>query len=291
MNHRDTENTEKEKPFFATVANKKRQYLIHHFLETSAELYPDKVALIHKDVQATYAEINARANRMASWLSERGVHQGDRVALILKNGLEYVITYFAVLKAGAVEVSLSTDIKPDGLTPLLKSLQPKVLVSSFHFEKLLKETDIKETSVRDLVLISPKTIRQGDTFSVTAFEELVTGGPTNNPNNSIDESSLAGIVYTSGSTGKPRGVMLSHKNVVSNTHAICRYLHLTPDDIQMVVLPFFYVMGKSLLNTHFAVAGTVVINNQFAFLASVLNDMVTYKVTGFSGVPSTYAYL
>ena len=59
----------------------------------------------------------------------------------------------------------------------------------------------------------------------------------------------------------------------------------------MVVLPFFYVMGKSLLNTHFAVGGTVVINNQFAFPAAVIKEMITEKVTGFSGVPSTFAYL
>jgi long-chain acyl-CoA synthetase len=85
--------------------------------------------------------------------------------------------------------------------------------------------------------------------------------------------------------------MLSHRNIVDNTFSICQYLRLTENDVQMVVLPFFYVMGKSLLNTHFAVGGTVVINNQFAFPAAVLKEMVKEKVTGFSGVPSTFACL
>ena len=107
----------------------------------------------------------------------------------------------------------------------------------------------------------------------------------------IPDCSLGSIIYTSGSTGKPKGVMLSHKNLVANVHSICEYLHLTDKDIQMVVLPFFYVMGKSLLNTHFAVGGTVVINNKFAFPAAVVEQMVREKVTGFSGVPSTYAHL
>jgi len=85
--------------------------------------------------------------------------------------------------------------------------------------------------------------------------------------------------------------MLSHANVVANTRSIVDYLALTRDDIQMVVLPFFYVMGKSLLNTHFSVGGTVVINNQFAYTAAVLKQMAEERVTGFSGVPSTYAQL
>jgi acyl-CoA synthetase (AMP-forming)/AMP-acid ligase II len=75
------------------------------------------------------------------------------------------------------------------------------------------------------------------------------------------------------------------------THAICEYLKLTASDIQMVVLPFFYVMGKSLLNTHVAVGGQVVINNQFAYPAAVVQQLISEKVTGFSGVPSTFAYL
>jgi acyl-CoA synthetase (AMP-forming)/AMP-acid ligase II len=85
--------------------------------------------------------------------------------------------------------------------------------------------------------------------------------------------------------------VLSHANIVSNTLAICEYLELTPDDVQMVVLPFFYVMGQSLLHTHFAAGGRVVINNQFAYPAAVVQEMVSEKVTGFSGVPATFAHL
>jgi len=112
-----------------------------------------------------------------------------------------------------------------------------------------------------------------------------------NPEVEVGENSLASIIYTSGSTGEAKGVMLTHHNIVSNTLAICEYLQLTENDIQMVVLPFFYVMGKSLLNTHFAVGGRVILNNKFAFPATVLKQMEEEHVTGFSGVPSTYAYL
>jgi acyl-CoA synthetase (AMP-forming)/AMP-acid ligase II len=85
--------------------------------------------------------------------------------------------------------------------------------------------------------------------------------------------------------------MLSHANIVANTRAIIEFLKLSSSDVQMVVLPFFYAMGKSLLNSHFAVGGTVVINNMFPYTASVLKQMAEEGVTGFSGVPSTYAQL
>ena len=85
--------------------------------------------------------------------------------------------------------------------------------------------------------------------------------------------------------------MLTHANIVANVNSICQYLQLTDSDIQMVVLPFFYVMGKSLLNTIVAAGGTLVINNKFAFPATVVNQMIQEKVTLFSGVPSTFAYL
>ena len=120
---------------------------------------------------------------------------------------------------------------------------------------------------------------------------MVNNGEVLDFNTPIDASDLSSIIYTSGSTGQPKGVMLTHENIVSNVHAICQYLDITDKDIQMIVLPFFYVMGKSLLNTHFAAGGTVVLNNKFAYSGSVIQQMIDEKVTAFSGVPSTYAYL
>jgi acyl-CoA synthetase (AMP-forming)/AMP-acid ligase II len=140
-------------------------------------------------------------------------------------------------------------------------------------------------------LKKPKLKWPSARFSVFSWEDIIANEDAPNPDTQIDESAIGSIIYTSGSTGPSKGVMLSHRNIVSNVHSICHYLQLSDKDIQMVVLPFFYVMGKSLLNTHIAVGGTVVINNKFAFTAAVVKEMVDEKVTGFSGVPSTYAYI
>ena len=269
----------------------KDQKLIHNFLEESARLYPDKIALIHDDVRASYATINNMANCLANSLIDMGVSAGDRIPFILDNSLEYVVTYYGILKSGAVAVPLNTDLKPDSLNALLKELEPKILISSTKFERLLQATDLNVPGLRSIVLSKPKLNWSSAGFQILKFEELISNHDLLHPVSCNPETSLASIIYTSGSTGKPKGVMLSHRNIISNTHSICQYLELTEKDIQMVVLPFFYVMGKSLLNTHFAVGGTVVLNNKFAYPATVLKQMVDEHVTGFSGVPATYAYL
>lgn len=266
-------------------------YLVHHFLENSALRFPDKIALIHDDQRLTYQQINQLSNQLAASLIDMGIKKGDRIVFIFENCLEYVVSYYGSLKAGAVAVPLSADLKPDGIEPLLAELEPGVIISSTRFERLLKAVQPVFIQNSKLIIKNSNLDWSAKNVCADSWADVVGNQNISKPDVATAESDLAGIIYTSGSTGTPKGVMLSHKNLVSNVQSICQYLCTTAEDIQMVVLPFFYVMGKSLLNTHFAVGGTVVINNKFAYPASVIQQMADEKVTAFAGVPSTYAYL
>ncbi len=265
--------------------------LLHHFLERSAAAYPDKIAVVQDKERLTYQQINSQANNLAAYLQSNGVGRGDRVALLLENSIDYIAAYYAILKIGAVAAPLNPGLKPDGLKYLLKDLNPSGLITSFKSERLLKATPVLGDIFKLLVIKRPKQNWSNSSFIVQSLEEIAAGQTAPPKMNPIMPEDLASIIYTSGSTGEAKGVMLSHKNIVSNTLSICEYLKLTHKDIQMVVLPFFYVMGKSLLNTHMAVGGTLVLNNRFLYPADVVHQMVDEGVTGFSGVPSTYAYL
>ncbi|MBA4366816.1 MAG: AMP-dependent synthetase [Desulfobacterium sp.] len=272
--------------------SEKKNKLIHHFLEQSCRDFPDKTALIHEDVRVSYSDIDISANHLAGWMIDHGVLKGDRVALIMENCLEYVISYYAVLKAGLVVAPLSYELKPDGLRILLKELEPAIIITTARCERVLNATDLDDIAIKAIVINNPKLDWNSSGLNVYSWNDVANSHYADTePDIVIQATDLASIIYTSGSTGKAKGVMLSHENIVSNTNSICQYLCLGKNDIQMVVLPFFYVMGKSLLNTHFSVGGTVVINNKFAFPAAVIKQMVEEKVTGFAGVPSTYAYL
>ncbi len=264
--------------------------LIHHFLENSTNHFPDKVALVHEDVRATYQQINSQANHLAHCLIENGVNFGDRVVLLLENSLEYVVAYYGVLKAGAVAVPFNTELKADSIQNLLSELDANILLTQRKFERLLRQVSLADVSINHVVVKDPKLDLKQE-ISTCNWNEVVTSDPCNDLSLNIQPDQLASIIYTSGSTGKPKGAMLTHGNITANVKSICEYLSLTDRDIQMVVQPFFYVMGKSLLNTHIAVGGRLIINNKFAYPATVINQMIEEKVTGFSGVPSTYAHL
>ncbi len=274
-----------------TIQKKMTTRLIHQFLIESAGKFPDKIAVIHENHRASYIEILQKAKQLSAFLHNIGIVKGDRVVLMQENSVEYVVSYYGILMAGGVVISLNPKTTHEELHSLLDELLPIAIVTTAKIVPELQKIHTFQESVKSIILMQYQaTIDIKIPISVTFFGNLpeTTDGYVNPL---IEEEDLAAIVYTSGSTGKPKGVMLTHKNIVANTRSICSYLELTENDIQMVVLPFFYVMGKSLLNTHIAVGATVVINNKFAFPASVVQQMITEKVTGFSGVPSTFAYL
>jgi acyl-CoA synthetase (AMP-forming)/AMP-acid ligase II len=103
---------------------------------------------------------------------------------------------------------------------------------------------------------------------------------------------LAALMFTSGSTGTPKGVMVTHRNIECNTRDIIRYMALGPADRAMVVLPFHYCFGLSLLHTHLMAGGSVVLNNSFKlFPEQALGEIQEHECTGFAGVPSTFQIL
>jgi long-chain acyl-CoA synthetase len=270
---------------------KSRPSLIHHFLENSTKRFPDQIAVVHESRRVTYDQVNRFANQLAHRLIQAGLCRNDRVVFICENGLEYIFCYYGILKAGGWAVSLNTELKPESISELLTELEPKVLIVSSKYERALHSLDLSPYRIQHLFILNPRLAWSSSGYVVSSLYEDLSHQPDHNPELDIDPQSSATIIFTSGSAGKPKGVMLTHANIAANTRAIIEYLDLTSNDIQMVVLPFFYVMGKSLLNTHFAVGGRVVINNKFAYTAAVLKQMAEERVTGFSGVPSTYAHL
>ncbi len=259
--------------------------LIHNFLENSADRYPDKKAVVHGDSKYSFIEIEEKANTIANWLKSAGLKKGDRVAILLRNSIDYICSYYGLLKAGAIAVPLNTGLEARGLGAMIESCSPEVLISEKFFKKIIEE--LLTTFSCRLIAWSDLDKHNEDIF----LPDVYSSYSKNRPDIKIIDQDVSSIIYTSGSTGKPKGATLTHLNIVSNTRSIIDYLKITSTDCCMVVLPFYYVYGKTLLNTHFAVSGSVVIDNRFIFPNTVLKTMQKEKTTGFSGVPSTFSIL
>ncbi len=257
--------------------------LVYHFLESSSRKYPEKTAILHGELTSTYAQVNMLSNRLAQLLVANGLKRGDRVLVIMENSIENVASYYAILKAGGVCVEIHDRSTLSEVSYYSENSGARICIMSKMCAKRLVGINIPVVISPVVLPLNPSTV-----FVPWSMVETM---PDASPDITLSEHDLAAIVYTSGSTGKPKGVMLTHHNLCTNTQSIVSYLNLNKSDRVMAVLPFYYVYGKTLLNTHVMVGGSIVINNRFAFPNAVVKEMVGKEVTGFAGVPSTFAIL
>ena len=154
--------------------------LIHQFLENSAARYPDKIAVIHGDERVAYRDLNARADSLAAHLQAAGITKGDRIALLLENSVDYIVAYYATLKAGAVAAPLNPGLKPDGLQNLLDNLEPAAIITNYKYERLLKAVDLTGPDFKLLIIRSPKQTWTNTPYTVLSLEDCL--NPTNSTN-------------------------------------------------------------------------------------------------------------
>ncbi|MFP4164938.1 MAG: class I adenylate-forming enzyme family protein [Chitinispirillaceae bacterium] len=265
--------------------------LVQHFLRDSFERYPKRGCIWYKDKWVTYGELEKRSDSFAWSLKNAGIDQGDRVALLYENSPEYAVAFFAVLKAGAVVVPLNTGNTPEEISYVIGCCKARGLIVQKKYEKLLESVEMPNEYLKVVVSDAPLGSFSETDAECYGFGNLTEKACEKPPCISTIDIDLACIIFTSGSTGKPKGVMLSHLNLVSNTRSIVEYLHLSENDRVQVILPFYYIYGKTLLLTHISSGGSVVIDNRFTYPNLVLDTMERMEVTGFAGVPSTFMIL
>ncbi len=266
-------------------------YLLHHFLECAAQRSPDHPFLIHDGAAATYGEVDAGANRAARVLVGQGISRGDRIGLLALNSRFYVEMYYGILKAGGIAVPLNTAADGPTLAKFVRSCGARMLIAGRRFEKVSKAAIESGTPLETLALETTPRLPEPPGVRGLALDEACEAQSDESSGLALTDLDLASIIYTSGSTGTPQGATLSHLNIVSNAHSIVSYLELRPEDRILQILPFYYVYGKSLLNTHALAGGTVVIENRFLYPNVALDTLEAEQCTGLSGVPSTYAIL
>jgi len=261
---------------------------VEQTLEESARRFPHKEALVADGECATYARLDADANRLARGLRSRGVARGDRVVLFLHNSLQAAVAIFATLKAGAILSVVNPSTKADKLAYLLDKYQATALVTQQRLWEVAQEALRRSQSVAFSILADDAHECTADALP---WAQALAEEGREPPGGAGLDIDLAMIVTTSGSTGLPKGVMMTHQNIDAAAASITSYLENGPQDRIVSVLPLAFDYGLYQLIMSVRLGATLILEPSFAYPGQVLQILREERATGFPIVPTMAAVL
>ena len=256
---------------------------IAQHVERAAKLFPERTAIMFENMQLQYGELNTRINRLTNALIANGVQRGDRVALYLPNIPEFIICYLAVLKVGAVAVSINA---------LFKSEEVKYIINDSGAVVLFTVGDLLPNVPRaDCPTLKHVVVCAGDAQGSIPLADWMNKGAANGKAADMEANDPAALLYTSGTTGFPKGAILTHGNVISNMYAVVHHAGFKQDDRMALFLPLFHVFGQNfIMNATFNACATLVLHRRFV-PDLVLDSIQRDQITMFFAVPTIYINL
>jgi len=234
---------------------------------------PDRVAVIVGDREVSYGELDGLTDRLAAGLREQGVERGDRVAIMLPNGIEAVVAIQGTLRAGAAIMPVNPTAKHDRVSDLLQRSEAAVLLTD---EERSGEAGQAVANVGDVRWFSDL-----DRLSSDAGVQHETP----------DDADLAALMHTSGSTGGPKGVMHCHGGLGFVTDSIIEYLEVTPEDRILNLLPLSFGYGLTHLLICMRSGATLVLEPGVGLPGKIVKLLEDREITGLPGVPTVFQLL
>lgn len=249
-------------------------------LEAAAFYFPERPVLREGAVEIHYAQLNERANRVATALIGLGLKPGEHVALCAPNSADWITFYFGVLKTGAIAVTLSSLLAGDELALLANHARPRFVYTTENKRTVL------EGIRADCGL--EKLICSGGDLDMAG---LIARGSGTFRVLDRDRSDTAAVLYTGGTTGTPKGVMLSHENLIFSSQAPAYFERSTEQDQALCFMPFNHVFGQiHIMNSTILSCGCLEILPGFD-LDRILEALAGGRVTKFYAVPTVYTRL
>ena len=243
-----------------------------HLLSESARQNTHRTFIKFEGRKLSYSETDHLVSLCAGGLRAIGLQAQGRAAILMENCPDYIITYFAILRAGGISVPVNTFLTPDEISYILRDSGSRILIYSdcfsSHIEKLKR-------SVPDLTALK---------FNEIPREE---NGPS-----LIFDSDVAVFLYTSGTTGFPKGAMLTHANLLSNAEASAEALQVSRRDRFLLFLPLFhsFAFTACVLVPVYSGASIILLKSVKPF-SNVIKSIIRHRITLFAGVPTIYNIL
>ena len=250
-------------------------------LSETAKRTPQKTAVIFKDEEITFSQLELMATRLANKLRTCNVDRGDRVAIVLPNSAQWVVSYFSIMKLGAVAVPLDFRLKGEELFPILTDARVKVAITSELYSSVAVFSEVE--SINGVIVTGE---RGAD--GLIRYEEVIGDESLSSPvvvESSEDEEAL--YLYTSGTTGKPKGVVLTFANLDMFPEGMGTILKTSEDDVLGCLLPMSHITGPILCNELVVRGSTLFIFDQLR-PDKILSGIEKQRVTYFHSVPPIF---
>ncbi len=245
---------------------------LSELLALRAQNNPGKTCIKFAGRSYSYSEIDRSVTLSAGGLKAEGLKLNDRVAILMDNCPEYIILYFAILRAGGVVIPVNTFLEPDEVLYIVEDSGCKMMLFSNKFSAHVEKVKGSQLEVK-----------------VFTFDQL----PQESTEPEIvDENDIATFLYTSGTTGFPKGVMLSHRNLLSNAEACIEAMNVTHKDKVLLFLPLFHAFSFTVCVLLPICAGaSIVLLVSVKPFSKVMRSIVKDRVTLFVAVPTVYNIL
>jgi fatty-acyl-CoA synthase len=262
------------------------------FLARSAEIHPERVAVVHGDRRMTYADFYARARRLASALARRGIGRGDTVSAMLPNVPAMLEAHFGVPMLGAVLNTINTRLDADTVAYILAHGEAKAIIADRVFAGVVGPA-LKQLRRKIQVLdnAEPRDTGPGERLGEIEYEALLReGDPAFAWSPPADESAPIALNYTSGTTGRPKGVVYHHRGTFIESVGNIMAWPLPPRPVYLWTLPLFHCNGWCFPWSVTAMGGTHVCLRQVD-PAQIFPMIVAHQVTHMCGAPTVLAML
>lgn len=280
------------------------------FLEQAAQRYPRTACTIFKGARISYDKMNRLTDRLAAGLASLGVKKGDRVGILMPNTPQFVMAYFAILKAGGVVVAINPLYSPREIEQQLRDAGVEVMFVMSNFYKLVKSvqpnthlrrlvvTNIKETLpqvLRTMFTLSAEK-KQGFAVSIQATDvwmpDLIRRFlPVDRPKVEVGPDDVAVFQYSGGTTGSAKAAVALHRNLVANALQVRAWFVTAEEgrEIMLMAIPLFHVYGMVAgMCLAISLGASMVMIPNPRDLEDLLSSIEIYETTLFPGVPTLY---
>jgi len=283
---------------------------LFHFLEDSAEKYPDKPCTIFKGAEISYKEMSKITDQLAAALVDLGVKKGDRVGILIPNTPQFVMAYFAVLKTGGVVVATNPQYTEREIKHQANDSGMKLMILMSNYYELVKRVQ-PETSISQIIVTNIKetlppltgllftllkekkggfkvTLRDNDLWMPDLQAQY---SDHERPQVDVGPDDIAIFQYSGGTTGIPKAAIGLHRNLVANTVQMLYWVTSAEmgKEVVMMAIPLYHVYGMVAgMNFGLGAGATLVMVPDPRNLKDLLGNMQKYQTTIFPAVPALY---